>query len=212
MTTTGRRPGRPLEPVSRDTLMSAAIRVFAREGFAAARLADIAREAGITKGALAYHFATKEALYLEVMGEITEGFRAFMQGALAGRGSWLERLDGLGAAVVRVLGTQPELARLILRELVDCGPYLAGPGEKVVGELLDAIAAFLAQGLPPERDARQLAGTIVALHFGWFGARGLSAPLVGDPTAPVEIERRVEAVLDQVRWLCGAPPRPCASR
>jgi AcrR family transcriptional regulator len=203
--TTGRRPGRPQKPISRDALLGAAIRVFARDGFAAARLADIAREIGITKGALAYHFATKEALYLEVMQEITRGFASFVQGALRGDGPWLQRLDGLGAAVVRVLGTQPDLARLILRELIE-GPYVSGPGRPVVSELLDAITAFLAQGIPPERDARQLAGTIVALHFGWFGARELSSLLLQrDPTDPHEIERRVEAVVAQVRALCGVP-------
>ncbi|MEQ1505660.1 MAG: TetR/AcrR family transcriptional regulator [Myxococcota bacterium] len=203
MTTLRRPVGRPRDPVSRDALLGAAIRVFARDGFGAATLAAIAREVGITKGALAYHFSTKEQLYFAVLAEIVDGFGAFVGAALTGVGTWSERLDGLGAAVVRVLGAQPDVARLMLRELTDGGPYLAAAGAAELERLLGAISAFLAEGAA-DVDPRQLAGTIVALHVGWFGAHGLSARLVdGTPTDPAEIERRVEAVTLQVRRLCG---------
>ncbi len=48
-------------------IVSAATRVLARQGYARSSLLDIAREAGMSKGALHYHFPTKEALVATVL-------------------------------------------------------------------------------------------------------------------------------------------------
>ena len=48
----------------RDRLVAAAIRVFARAGYAAATLDRIAAEAGVTKGGIYFHFQDKEAIFL----------------------------------------------------------------------------------------------------------------------------------------------------
>jgi TetR/AcrR family acrAB operon transcriptional repressor len=54
------RPGRGVE--SRRDLMQVAIDCFARYGFQATSIDRIAKAAGVTKGALYYHFADKEEL------------------------------------------------------------------------------------------------------------------------------------------------------
>ena len=48
--------------VSSSQIVQAAIRVLARQGYARTSLLDIAREAGMSKGAVHYHFPSKEAL------------------------------------------------------------------------------------------------------------------------------------------------------
>ena len=48
--------------ISAAQIVQAAIRVLARQGYANSSLMDIAREAGMSKGAVHYHFPTKEAL------------------------------------------------------------------------------------------------------------------------------------------------------
>lgn len=48
--------------ISVDHIVRAAIRVLARQGYANTSLMDIAKEAGMSKGAVHYHFPTKEAL------------------------------------------------------------------------------------------------------------------------------------------------------
>lgn len=47
---------------SSQQIIDAAIRVLARQGYARTSLLDIAKEAGMSKGALHYHYPTKEAL------------------------------------------------------------------------------------------------------------------------------------------------------
>ena len=53
--------------VSSQQIVDAAIRVLARQGYAKTSLLDIAQEAGMSKGALHYHYTTKEALIHAVL-------------------------------------------------------------------------------------------------------------------------------------------------
>jgi AcrR family transcriptional regulator len=66
-------PGRPTreekKAETRRRLLDAATEVFARRGFAATSLDDIADEAGFSKGAVYSNFASKEDLFLAVLDE-----------------------------------------------------------------------------------------------------------------------------------------------
>ena len=48
---------------TRQHLLDAALEVFWRKGVTSASLQEIAEEAGVTRGALYWHFANKEALF-----------------------------------------------------------------------------------------------------------------------------------------------------
>lgn len=52
---------------TRATVLLAAARVFESRGFAAATISDILEEAGVTKGALYFHFDSKESLAREIV-------------------------------------------------------------------------------------------------------------------------------------------------
>src|SRR5690349_11249606 len=61
-------------------IIAAAMAVFAEKGFAAARLEDIARRAGVSKGALYLYFETKEDLFHAV---VTEAVAPRIRGVIA---------------------------------------------------------------------------------------------------------------------------------
>jgi AcrR family transcriptional regulator len=65
--------GRPPR-IRRDQILDTARRLFAAKGFAAATLADIAGELGVTPAALLRHVDSKDALFAEAMrsGEVVE--------------------------------------------------------------------------------------------------------------------------------------------
>src|SRR5215207_1814132 len=52
---------------TREQVVAAAARVFARRGFHATSLEAIAEEAGFSRGAVYYNFADKEELFLELL-------------------------------------------------------------------------------------------------------------------------------------------------
>lgn len=63
----GRRTQAARTAVTRRKLIAAAARIFARDGFEAARLEDIAAAAGYTRGAFYANFTGKEDLFFELL-------------------------------------------------------------------------------------------------------------------------------------------------
>jgi AcrR family transcriptional regulator len=71
MTTTGPAPARRLPRAQRrEQILAAATQAFARTGFAATGLDDIAAEAGITRVILYRHFESKTDLYQAVLDRV----------------------------------------------------------------------------------------------------------------------------------------------
>lgn len=71
-TTARRRPGRPRKADANDTktiLQRAALRLFARNGYAGTSIRAIAREVGLSESVLYAHFAGKQAIFDAVLAE-----------------------------------------------------------------------------------------------------------------------------------------------
>jgi AcrR family transcriptional regulator len=69
---------RPSGGSSRETILEAAIVVASRDGLGALTLDQVAREAGVSKGGVMYHFPTKDQL----LGSLIEHFRKKVEAAL----------------------------------------------------------------------------------------------------------------------------------
>ena len=77
----------PRAPGTRELVLAAAARVFARKGYAAATLEDLGTEAGMTKGAVYWHFGSKadvfHALVQTRVAEHLNGMPERVEAALA---------------------------------------------------------------------------------------------------------------------------------
>lgn len=69
--------------VSVGQIVDASVRVLARQGYANTSLMDIAKEVGMSKGAVHYHFPTKEALMTQVLQTACEAVAERTQGVLS---------------------------------------------------------------------------------------------------------------------------------
>ncbi|MFO0593670.1 MAG: helix-turn-helix domain-containing protein [Myxococcaceae bacterium] len=65
---------RPADPHARSALIAAARREFRRSGIQRARIEDITQACGLSKGAFYLHFASKEALFREVVAGLQTHF------------------------------------------------------------------------------------------------------------------------------------------
>ena len=207
-----RKVGRPRQPIPREHLLDAARAAFAASGFAGASMRDVASRAGVRKASLFYHFGSKEALYREVLGGVVSELRGYIGNALQQPGGFAERLDRLGALMVDYLGTHPGAARWLVREMVELGPYAAGPGRAAIQATLDATVAFLDAGMWAGAfrscEPRQLALSIVGLHLFYFAADEIAGEAAGAPVfAPAAVEARRAAACEQVRALVLVAPR-----
>jgi AcrR family transcriptional regulator len=139
-----RKQARPAE------IIEAALDVFLERGFAAARLDDIARRAGVTRGTLYLYFTDKEQLLravidtlvvpqVERVAAIAHDQATSAAGALrALAGNWVRlmtttRLTALPKLIIAEAGNFPDIAELYL--------------DQVVRRALGALAVVLRRGI-----------------------------------------------------------------
>ncbi|CAH9415205.1 Transcriptional regulator, AcrR family [Streptomyces globisporus] len=71
----------------RDMILRAAVRVFARQGFAATRVEDVAAEAGVAKGSVYLCFDSRDALLVAAFEEYAAQAQAVIQRPAAVQGT-----------------------------------------------------------------------------------------------------------------------------
>lgn len=87
---------------TRKELMSAARRVFARDGFELARLEDIADAAGKTRGAFYDHFEDKEDVFLAIFEEDLSGYLQHAKQQLEAATNEEERVEAITRNLLHV--------------------------------------------------------------------------------------------------------------
>ena len=182
-------------------IAAAALAEFAQRGFAAARMADIATAAGLSKAALYVYYPTKADLFRAVLTLYAAPRVGGLRDAAATGVSFTAALD---AILDRVAGItdQPELRRLARTVIAESGnfPELAALWrENVADPALAAIAGLLAQaqaaGEVRAGDPRLMAFTIVGPMLLGLLWREVMEPSGGDPLNVPALAREHRAVL-----------------
>lgn len=100
-----------LKVSSRDRILDATARILVRDGGNAVTIAAVAAEAGVSKGGLFYHFASKELLIDGLVARYVESFDALLESASDAPGeatrAYLRSVAGRGG-----VATQPVIALL----------------------------------------------------------------------------------------------------
>ncbi|MFB4319859.1 TetR/AcrR family transcriptional regulator [Actinomadura sp. 21ATH] len=155
----GKRPapgsdGRPLsfiERKRREQLIEATIALVAEHGYAATSLARIAQAAGITKGAVLYHFPSKDAVVAAARTHVLDALVADVGAAVdaappgARPAAYVRRMVGY-------LTEHPDHARTLIEVLISGGRPDPAARREPFAALLQA--AREARGLPPAADPR----------------------------------------------------------
>lgn len=87
--------------------LGAATRLFAKRGFEATSLQDIANEVGVTKPAILHHFPSKEELRRAVLAAILDHWRERLPAILLAATAADDRFDGVLGGFPRVLRRRP---------------------------------------------------------------------------------------------------------
>ena len=139
------------------------MRVFARKGYHACRVADIAAEAGVAHGLLYHYFDSKEEVLQTVFRETWADFLEAVRAIEAQEPDTREQLRKVTALVLRSWRDHPDLVRVLVREVAR-NPQVTDDG-KEVDEALDAFARIVARGqargeFRPELGPRLVAGLV----------------------------------------------------
>jgi TetR/AcrR family fatty acid metabolism transcriptional regulator len=112
-----RTPRRQAAEDKRRVILGAAVRVFARQGFHACRVSDIADEAGVAYGLVYHYFASKDevldTLFLERWNVMLELIREIDGQAIAAR----EKLYAIASFIVDSYRHDPDLMKVIIVEV-----------------------------------------------------------------------------------------------
>ncbi|MCB9687105.1 MAG: TetR/AcrR family transcriptional regulator [Alphaproteobacteria bacterium] len=147
-----------------ERVLVAARQVFGDHGFERARLADIARLAGIRRPSLLYHFPTKEVLYAAVVERTFARLGAMLADAMNAGGGFEARLEGMARGVASAFAEEPADARLVVRELME--PESLGRRILLaeVVPLLDGVVTWIGDhGGSTLRPGLQLRGVVMQI-------------------------------------------------
>ena len=111
--------GQPQE--SRAAILHAAVREFAQEGVAGARIDKIARSAGVNKALLYYYFKDKETLYRAVLDQVFSGLRLTIHQALSQDLPPKDKLAGYVRAHFDYIASNPLYPRIVQAEMMRAG-------------------------------------------------------------------------------------------
>jgi TetR/AcrR family transcriptional regulator, fatty acid metabolism regulator protein len=203
MSSSGRAAASRGKPAAdkRRMILDAAVRVFARQGFHACRVADIADEAGVAYGLVYHYFGSKDevldTLFLERWNVMLEVIRHVDAEETPVR----EKLSAIASFIVDSYQHDPELMKVIIVEVTRAANSFGDTHIGTIGEAYDLIGGMIAEAqesgqFKPEIDSRFAAmafyGAIEQLLTGWiFGLL---------PQGPDDFERAKWLVVETI---CG---------
>lgn len=95
-------------------ILLAAIRVFARKGYAATRIEDVAIEAGIAKGTAYIYFGSRDEMLVAAFEVLEKELLASVRPVLEKDDPALTRLRTMVLTILSGLEAEPELSRVVL--------------------------------------------------------------------------------------------------
>ena len=148
---------------TKNLIIDAAEQLFARFGYLGVSMSDIAESLEITKAALYYHFASKEDLYLEVLGKAFDEFLKTIENISRENLSADKKLQKVILAYVDFCAQRKGLAKMTLQDLTgenaNVVKYINHMKSEVVGRIEPIVGEFLA------RRKKDFANTTVATNL-----------------------------------------------
>jgi AcrR family transcriptional regulator len=102
-------------------ILDAALQVFSRRGYHAARVDDIAETARTSKGGVYFHFPNKEAIFLALLQRTATRLSEKIEEAVAAVDTPLAKADAALLTVLRTFVRHRALARLFMVEALGAG-------------------------------------------------------------------------------------------
>jgi AcrR family transcriptional regulator len=179
-------------------ILAAAERLFGEAGFAGVSVDDIAAAAGVAKGAVYHHFASKEALFEAVFERTAAQLQARVHDEAAGSGDFLARLSASARAYFEACAQVP-FERIILKD----GPAVLGWDHwREVDEryFLAMLPAGLEAAMRAGQIRQQPAGPLARLLIGALTEAAVACAASSDPARTgLEHARALDSLLEGLR-------------
>jgi len=168
-------------PMDSETkILAAAEKVFAEKGLKGARVKEIAELSGVNPAMISYYFGGKENLYRTVIENFFMRVERLAVAIMEQEIDAQAKLYSLIEFGIDLLGESEYVARIFVREFVDCGVY----SELIIKRYLRKIFATARGLVPPEQEMGEMSESqIMHFIFSAMGAMSLfyiSGPVIKD--------------------------------
>lgn len=176
--------------LTRDAVLTGAAEVFLRLGYANASLIDIMTQANVTKGALYFHFGSKEELARAVVDVGDERLRTAISGLLEPSVPALEAAIGI-TYLVADLATRDRMVAAMFNLSRQIGDFYGTHEENIVIRWLDEQAALAKRAIDegdllPDLDAASVSRLWLEMTS---GVRAIAVAVDRTEQATVRLER-----------------------
>ncbi len=157
----------------KNQILDAAMQVFARLGFHKARMDDVAREAGVSKGLLYWYYKNKDALIAAILDRLFSQEMGHLRQALVAPGPVSERLLALGGETARHVLRLKFLAPIAFEfyALAGRNAHVRSALQRYYAQYRQNLTQLIEEGIAsgefrPDTQAETVAQTIIALFEG----------------------------------------------
>ena len=188
----------------RERILSAAERVFARRGFFAARVSEIAKDAGVADGTIYLYFKSNDELLISLFEARMKQVNAALRAAVAAAPP-AEQLGAFIRAYLRLVHEEPGAAEVLTIELRQSSKFMKEYENPEFADFLRMLGGLIAAGqerdeldrsIPSHVAARLIFGMLDELSLAWVLARQpISAPSPGARPRKFDIVRAADWVV-----------------
>jgi TetR/AcrR family fatty acid metabolism transcriptional regulator len=164
-------------PDKRRLILDAAVRVFARQGFHACRVSDIADEAGVAYGLVYHYFGSKDEVLDTLFLERWDVMLALIREVDAEPLPVREKLESIASFIIDSYRHDPDLMKVIIVEVTRAANSFGDTHIGTIREAYELIGGIVKQAqdegvFKPDIEARFAAmafyGVIEQLLTGWI--------------------------------------------
>lgn len=163
---------------SEELILNSAMKVFTRRGFAAARMEEIAKEAGINRALLHYYFRDKETMFNLIFETQFKEFFSGIGSILNTNKPLFEKIKEIVTHEIDVLSRHPDLPRFIITEvalqperLIQYGQKMGINPRQILEIFNKQVEQEVSQGKIIQIEGRQLLMNIMSLCVYPFAAK-----------------------------------------
>ncbi len=183
----------------RRQILDAAIRVFARQGFHATRVSDIADEAGVAYGLVYHYFKSKDEVLNELFSERWSLLLAAIEETDAEGAAPRVKLQAVASFIVDSYRHDPELMKVIIVEVTRAANSFGRTHLPEIRRAYDSIGRIVAEGQEDGTFRRDVDPTFASMSF--YGAieqllSGWIFELI--PSSGADFDRAKELVVETI--------------
>lgn len=134
----------------RQLILTTALKVFTRKGFAASKMTDIAKEAKISYGLMYYYFKSKDEMYDELVKHAVVSSRSLMEEINQKAISPLQKVHELASVVLNGIGQKSSSAYYfvlcVAALMSDANPEPVKQSMERIMEPLNTLSKIIAEG------------------------------------------------------------------